>query len=333
MSRIDYKKDIDMTIGTDKRKTEQNSSAAHKTEQEILAAEKYHSKPARFIWNCLVILLSAFFGSSVQIFVMIPCGMTSGGMPGIVRLITHFMPQLSYSVVYYTLSMIILILVFFTMGKAEVGRIIALAFAYPVMLFIFERIDFELLDSPDPLLASLLIGVCYGIATGVGYIGGFSSGGTDSLARVIKYKLLNYVKVGDIQMAMDVTIILISAFVFNTNVALYAVINAVVAAKVISMIMVGVGGRYVQFDIISSKPEEITEYILKEVNRAVTSHASRGEYSGAERRTLTVICTPNESIKIKKFVAQADPDAFATIAPLTTVWGKRFSDIREVDNV
>ena len=134
-------------------------------------------------------------------------------------------------------------------------------------------------------------------------------------------------------MAMDVTIILISAFVFNTNVALYAVINAVVAAKVISMIMVGVGGRYVQFDIISSKPEEITEYILKEVNRAVTSHASRGEYSGAERRTLTVICTPNESIKIKKFVAQADPDAFATIAPLTTVWGKRFSDIREVDNV
>ena len=317
----------------DKKKTVKTSPDTAEKDQTFLPGMKQHSKAYQVFRSTVIVLLSAFFGSSVQIFVMIPCGMTSGGMPGIVRLITHFFPQISYSVVYYTLSMLILILVFFTMGKAEVGRIIALAFAYPVMLFIFEKMDFELLDTPDPLLASLLIGVCYGLATGIGYIGGFSSGGTDSIARVIKFKLLNYVKVGDIQMAMDVTIILISAFVFNTNVAFYAVINAVVAAKVISMVMIGVGGRYVQFDIISSKPEEITEYVLNTVNRAVTSHVSRGEYTKQERRTLTVICTPNESIKIKKYVAEIDPDAFATMMPITTVWGKRFSDIREVDNV
>ena len=317
----------------DKKETVKTSPDTAEKDQTILPGMKQHSKAYQVFRSTVIVLLSAFFGSSVQIFVMIPCGMTSGGMPGIVRLITHFFPQISYSVVYYTLSMLILILVFFTMGKAEVGRIIALAFAYPVMLFIFEKMDFELLDTPDPLLASLLIGVCYGLATGIGYIGGFSSGGTDSIARVIKFKLLNYVKVGDIQMAMDVTIILISAFVFNTNVAFYAVINAVVAAKVISMVMIGVGGRYVQFDIISSKPEEITEYVLNTVNRAVTSHVSRGEYTKQERRTLTVICTPNEGIKIKKYVAEIDPDAFATVMPITTVWGKRFSDIREVDNV
>ena len=317
----------------DKKETAKTSPDTAVKDQTILPGMKQHSKAYQVFRSTVIVLLSAFFGSPVQIFVMIPCGMTSGGMPGIVRLITHFFPQISYSVVYYTLSMLILILVFFTMGKAEVGRIIALAFAYPVMLFIFEKMDFELLDTPDPLLASLLIGVCYGLATGIGYIGGFSSGGTDSIARVIKFKLLNYVKVGDIQMAMDVTIILISAFVFNTNVAFYAVINAVVAAKVISMVMIGVGGRYVQFDIISSKPEEITEYVLNTVNRAVTSHVSRGEYTKQERRTLTVICTPNESIKIKKYVAEIDPDAFATMMPITTVWGKRFSDIREVDNV
>lgn len=291
------------------------------------------TKAGKLFRNTLIVLTSSFFGSSVQMFVMIPNGMTSGGIPGVTRLITHFFPSISYSVVYYSLSMAILILAYFTMGKGEVKRIISLAFAYPIMLFIFERIDWQLLDSPDPLLASLLIGVCYGIATGVGYLGGFSSGGTDTIARVLKYKVFNYLKVGDIQMAMDVTIILISAFVFNTNVALYAVINAVVAAKVISIIMIGVAGRYVQFDIISSKPDEITDYILNVVDRSVTSHPSRGEYTKTERRTLTVICTPNESIRIKKFVAETDPDAFATIMPVTTVWGKRFSDIREVDNV
>lgn len=116
------------------------------------------------------------------------------------------------------------------------------------------------------------------------------------------------------------------------NTAIYAVITSVVAARVISIVMIGLGGRYVQFDIITSKPEELTEFILRDVNRAVTSHISRGEYTGHEHRSLTVICTPAESVKIKKHVAKIDSDAFATIIPITTVWGKRFSDISEVDN-
>ena len=258
----------------------------------------------------------------------------SGGMPGIARLITHFLP-VSYSLVYYTLSMVVLVIAWITMGKGEVKRIVALGFAYPIMLFIFEHIDYEFLDSPDPFLAAILIGLFYGIATGVGYIGGYSSGGTDTLARVVKFKLFNHLRTGDIQMAMDVAIIAISAFVFDTNIAMYAIITAVVAARVISLITVGYSGRFVQFDIIASskeKSDQITEYVLNDVNRAVTSHVSRGEYTHEERRTLSVICTPAESIKIKKYVADVDPDSFATVMSLTNVWGKRFQDINEADN-
>ncbi len=280
-----------------------------------------------------ICICSAFFGASVQIFVMIPNGMTSGGMPGIARLITTIFPDISYSLVYYTLSMLILLIALFTMGKAEVARIIALAFSYPIMLFIFEKTDFVLLNSPDPFLAAILIGVCYGIATGIGYMGGFSSGGTDTLARVLKFKLFNHLKVADIQMAMDVTIILISAFVFNRNVAIYAVITAIVAAKVISAVMIGIRGSYIQFDIVSDKSEEITDIILNEMHLAVTSHISRGEFTKVERRTLTIICSPSESVRIKKLVADIDPNAFATVMPVTTVWGQNFADIKEVENV
>ena len=138
-----------------------------------------------------------------------------------------------------------------------------------------------------------------------------------------------------IQMAMDICIIAVSAFVFDTNIAVYAIVTAVVAARVISAITVGYGGRFVQFDIITSskeKREKITEFILKDVNRAVTTHASRGEYTKEERRTISTICTPAESIKIKKYLAEVDPDAFATVMSLTNVWGKRFQDIKEADN-
>lgn len=292
------------------------------------------TKAGRFIRETLIVLTSAFFGSSVQIFVMIPNGMTSGGMPGIARLITHFLP-VSYSLVYYTLSMVVLIVAWITMGKEEVKRIVALGFAYPIMLFIFEHIDFEFLSEPDRLLAALLIGAFYGIGTGIGYIGGYSSGGSDTVARVLKNTMFNHLRTGDIQMAIDVVIIVISAFVFDTNIAMYAIITAVVAARVISLITVGYTGKFVQFDIITSskeKADQITDFILNDVNRAVTSHVSRGEYTHEERRTLTVICTPAESIKIKKYVAENDPESFATVMSLTNVWGKRFQNINEADN-
>ena len=292
------------------------------------------TKAGRFLRETLIVLTSAFFGSSVQIFVMIPNGMTSGGIPGVTRLITHFFP-VSYSLVYYAQSMIILLIAYFAMGIGEVKRIVALGFTYPIMLFIFEHIDYEFLKSPDPLLASLLIGLFYGLATGIGYIGGYSSGGTDTISRVLKQKVFNHLRTGDIQMAIDITIIAVSALVFDTNIAIYAIINAIVAAKVISIITVGYGGKFIQFDIIPSakeKGELITEYVLHDVNRAVTSHVSRGEYTKDERRTLSIICTPAESIKIKKYVAEIDPDAFATIMSLTNVWGKRFQNIQEADN-
>ena len=292
------------------------------------------TKFGKFIREALIVLVSACAGSSGQIFVMIPNGMTSGGMPGIARLITHFFP-ISYSLVYYSLSMVVLLIAYFAMGIGEVKRIIALAFAYPVWLFIFEHMDYEFLKSPDPFLAAILIGLFYGIATGVGYIGGYSSGGTDTLARVLKQKVFNHLRTGDIQMAMDITIITISAFVFDTNIAVYAIVTAVVAAKVISAITVGYGGRFVQFDIITStkeKREKVTEFILNDLNRAVTTHVSRGEYTKEERRTLSVICTPAESVKLKKYVGEVDPDAFATVMSLTNVWGKRFADINAADN-
>ena len=292
------------------------------------------TKAGIFLKNALIILVSAFCGASVQIFVMIPNGMSSGGLPGIVRILTHFIPGISYSVLYYAFQMIILAVAWITMGRKEVSRIVALAFAYPIMLFFFERSGYVFLDSPDPFLAAILIGIFYGLAGGIGYIGGYSSGGMDTVSRIIKYKLLNHVPVGNISLALDVVIIGISAFVFNTNVAMYAIVTSFVSAKIISAVMLGANGRFVQFDIISSEPEKISEFIMHDIGRAATSYVSRGEYSHEERRMVSVICTPGESVRIKKFIAEVDPKAFATIRPITTVWGMDdgFSDITKVDN-
>ena len=292
------------------------------------------TKAGKILREFLIILLSAFCSTFVQMFVMIPNGMTSGGLPGVTRMITHIFPW-DYSLVYYSISMVIVITAWITMGKRELERIIALAITYPVLLFIFEHIHFQLLDSEDRLLASLIMGVFYGLASGIGYVGGYSSGGTDTLARVLKYKLFNFLRVADIKLVIDVTIIIISAFVFDTNIAMYAVITSVVTAKVISTILTGYNGRTVKFEIVPSseeKGEEIIRYVIDVMDRDVTSHISRGEYTKTERRTLSVACTPHEALDLKRFVAESDPAAFSVMSSILTVWGENFSNIKDVYN-
>ena len=292
------------------------------------------TKAGKILREFLIILLSAFCSTFVQMFVMIPNGMTSGGLPGVTRMITHIFPW-DYSLVYYSISMVIVITAWITMGKRELERIIALAITYPVLLFIFEHIHFQLLDSEDRLLASLIMGVFYGLASGIGYVGGYSSGGTDTLARVLKYKLFNFLRVADIKLVIDVTIIIISAFVFDTNIAMYAVITSVVTAKVISTILTGYNGRTVKFEIVPSseeKGEEIIRYVIDVMDRDVTSHISRGEYTKTERRTLSVACTPHEALDLKRFVAESDPAAFSVRSSILTVWGENFSNIKDVYN-
>ena len=292
------------------------------------------TKAGKFFREVMIVLSSAFCSTFVQMFVMIPNGMTSGGLPGVTRMITHIFPW-DYSLVYYSISMVIVVTAWITMGRRELERIIALALTYPILLFIFEHIDFKLLDSEDRLLASVIMGVFYGLASGIGYIGGYSSGGTDTLARVIKFKLLNFMKVSDIKFTIDVVIIIISAFVFDTNIAMYAVITSFVTARVISAVLTGHNGRTVRFEIIpssSEKAEEITRFVIDDMDRGVTSHISRGEYTKHEKRTLSVVCTPHEAVTLKRFIADTDPKAFSAMSPVLTVWGEHFSSIKEVDN-
>lgn len=290
-------------------------------------------KGRKLLRSAIIVFCSAFAGSFGQIYIMIPCGLTSGGIPGIARMITHFVSW-NYSLVYYCIVMVVLLIVFLTMGWDDVRKIIALSLAYPVIMYVMERVPFQLLTKPDPLLGAIFVGVFYGIATGVGYIDGFSSGGTDSLSRVIKFKILKHVPVSKIMMTLDGTIIVLSAFVFDRSVALYALITVFVNSKTTEMVLLGLTGTHVQVSVLTKEPEKFLSFVMNKMNRGATSYLSVGEYTKTERRMVEVICTPRESLTIKNYLADHDDSAFVTVKKLSSVWGlgRGFSNIHEVDN-
>lgn len=295
--------------------------------------EKKNSKGRKLLRSFLVVFTSAFFGSFAQIYIMIPAGLTSGGLPGITRMVTHILP-LNYSLTYYVFGMCVVLLVFFTMGWTDVRKIIALSIAYPVIMYGMEKVPFALVSSDDRMLAAILVGVFYGLATGIGYIDGYSSGGTDSISRVIKFKVLKHIPISNIMLVLDGSVIVLSAFVFDRTVALYALLTVFITSKTTEAVLLGINGTKVEVSVITKETQALVEYVMNEMKRGVTSYSSVGEYTKQERRTVQIICSPRESLDIKNFLAEHDENAFVTVTRLSSVWGtgRGFSNIHDVDN-
>ena len=134
-----------------------------------------------------------------------------------------------------------------------------------------------------------------------------------------------------ILLVLDSVIIVISAFIFGRNIALYALVTQFIGSKMVDFIMYGFETKIVQMQIITSRSEDIAKYIMSEIHRGVSSYDIVGEYTGQHRKQLIVLCSPRESMVIKKYLIDVDPSAFVTVMQVNTVWGegRGFTDIEE----
>lgn len=275
-----------------------------------------------------VLLAACCISSFSTVAVMIPNGLTSGGLTGIVRILQNFIDA-DFSVLYYGCTGVVLVMVIVFLGWKEFRKILMLSVMYPAVLFLFEQLNFQLLEEKDVILAAVFCGVFSGTYIGLVFWKGYASAGTEAIARIIRKKLCPDLSMSRILLCVDAAIIVFSAFVFGRNIAMYALITQVIITRVSEMIIYGFTGKVVQLSIITSEHEGIKKYILEDLDRGVSSIRVTGEYTQTEFMELTVMCSLRESALIRKKIAALDPDAFVVVTKVEAVWGhgKGFSDI------
>lgn len=79
--------------------------------------------------------------------------------------------------------------------------------------------------------------------------------------------------------------------------------------------------------IISSRPRETADHVLKELKRGVTALHGTGMYTQQERDILMVAVTVTEMQRIKFNVKSADPNAFIIVAPAQEIFGRGFQSL------
>ena len=289
-----------------------------------------HTHVKRTIADMIFLFLGCAIGAFSTTAVMIPNGLTCGGLTGIVRIVQNYI-SIDFSVLYYALAIVIWIVVILTLGFREGKKVLLVTLLYPAVLFVFEKLDFQLLEEKDLLLAAIFCGIFAGACNGFVFWRGYSFCGTESIAKIVKKKWMPQVDISRILLVLDCGIIVISAFIFGRNIALYALVTQIIASKVVDFIMYGFETKIVQMQIITAKGKEVADYVMHEIRRGVSSYDIVGEYTGKHRKQLIILCSPRESMVIKKFLLETDPQAFVTILQVNTVWGegKGFTDMGE----
>lgn len=281
--------------------------------------------------DMLFLLSACCFGTFSTVSIMLPNGLTSGGLTGIVRIIQNYV-NLNFSVIYYMASIAILIILTIFLGWKEARKTIILSIMYPTVMVVFEKLNLSLLEGKDVILAAVFCGVFSGISSGIVIWRGYCFSGTDGIAKIIRKKLLPQIPQGKIMVTIDAAVIIVSAFIFGRNIALYALITQLIISKTIDTVIFGFESKIVQVEIITKDmAEQIIDFVMDDMHRGVTTEKVIGEYTKDRYTKIRVYCSPRESIDLKKKLAETDPTAFVSSIRVENVWanGKGFKDIHE----
>jgi len=174
----------------------------------------------------------------------------------------------------------------------------------------------------NPLLASIYGGIIVGIGIGIVFRNKGTTGGTDLAAAIIN----NYMKlsVGVVLFIVDASVIIAAGLAFHSaELALYALLTVFLTARVIDIVQEGFGNTKAAL-IISNKPEEVADAILKKLDRGVTSLSGKGMYTGNEREVILSVVTRPEISILKDLVHEIDPKAFVILTDVHEVLGEGF---------
>lgn len=264
---------------------------------------------------------AALIALGQNLFVM-PSGLLAGGLSGI-ALIVNYSLGISAGLAFFILNIPMVIL---ALKKLSLRFTVQSFFA--VLVFTVVQMStaslIGVLNVDDFILNSIFGGLLRGIGAGIIFRNGVTLMGFDVLAFLAK-KNLN-INIGTFNMMLDSMILVVAAFMFGFEMALYTIISQYVVAKISDGIMQGVGERK-NIMIVTKEYERIRDEIYKSVNRGVTFIEAEGGFSREPKKIVFVVVTNRQITKIREIMEAIDKDAFMTITDSSEVKGKGFRSL------
>lgn len=246
-----------------------------------------------------------------------------GGFTGLSQVINKFLPILPIGTLIFILNTPLMIIGF---KKEGFKLLFASFYAIFVSSAMIDGISaFYTFPKTNELVACLFGSILVGISLGIMMLKNSTTGGTELLARLLKYKIKG-LSIGKVCLIIDVTVICIYSVVFaKFESALYGIISMYISSIAMDSVVYGSSNGKLAY-IISDRSEEIMKKLL-DIGLGVTVVDSVGGYTGDEKKMLLCAIKKNKMGAVKKIVADVDPEkAFIIVCEAKEVFGEGFGD-------
>ncbi len=250
---------------------------------------------------------------------LLPLKLSTGGFSGIATLL-HYLLHIPAGYVTMALNIPLFLIAIKMLGVQYSVRTLMSMLSLSVMLTVSEA--WKPLTS-DLILASIFGGATVGLGLALAVKGEATTGGSDLIAKLIQIKK-PYLNMSELLLIIDGIIIGVSSFTFESiEVALYSGIAVFVMTKIMDLILEGAGYAKAMF-IITDKEDEISEYIINEVQRSATRIKAQGMYSKLDKDILLCVANKREIPKIKNKMKEIDSNCFIIVTTVTEAIGRGF---------
>ncbi|MCK4767485.1 MAG: YitT family protein, partial [Desulfobacula sp.] len=185
-------------------------------------------------------------------------------------------------------------------------------------------IDFIRFEIPfkDLVLAVLAGGTIIGAGAGIIFRSLGSAGGNDIISVILNQKF--GIRIGTYTFGFNFILFLFSFGTLAADLILYSMAMSYITSQVIEYFITLFNQRKMIF-IISNNPRQITDEIMKKLNRGATFLKGEGAYSGREKEIILTVVNTFQIKRIEEIAFAIDPDAFLITENTFNVLGKGFS--------
>ncbi len=289
---------------------------------------KIRSKPLRVFWSWAAITLASAIYAVGFNWCYKPNEIAFGGITGLAQVVNALLPQAPVG-----MMVILFNIPLFLLGWKLLGGRLLVSSLYAMAV---SSVFIDVLDllyqfpSMDPMLAAVFGGVVLGVALGIVFLAGATTGGTDLLARLLKLRLA-WLPMGKLLLGVDLVVIVTAAAAFRSLYsALYGLVALYISTIVMDGVLYGMDNAKVAY-IISDRSQAITDAVTHSMERGVTVLHGHGAWSGAEKNVLLVAFKQREIVRLKTVVKELDPDAFLIVCNAHEVLGDGFRDYSKHD--
>lgn len=217
-------------------------------------------------------------------------------------------------------NVVLLVIGFFIFGKRFTVRTGYVAILNSLTALALERvfpIDGSLTD--NKMLELIFTLLMSSVGSAILFNLAASSGGTDIIAMIMKkYTSL---EVGKSLLVVDSIFTIASIKIFGIEIGLFSILGLMMKGIFVDAI-IGSMNTAKLFIIITSKTEEVGNFIKKDLNRSATIIDARGLYKGSDISVFFCVTSTFESAKFRSFIKKIDPYSFITILNTSSIIGK-----------